>query len=525
MKGRWKDLSVRVKPILFPLSIYILILIWDLRLIGNSFFLDLFFVFSLVSIFGYFLSRKLYLTVLSIFSILISLVVVIQFIADQVFGRFLETGEVFFGVQNISLMLPELPFLLTFLDFRIVFLSFMIPPILALVLIQFWKSKSKKEESIYLPILILILLYLPNLFRGGEVNNTNKSPDHYKSQTSFGTKKFNVMIFLLEGVNSKNLDRQNSFYFSLPEARSFSPFFVSLPHSSSSLFSLLTGLEPNHNYVPRYREISGENNFLSVFQKHGYKTEIFTSGMGYFEELDKMIPYFGAELKDRKELPKLTGKKYQTFPWGIEDRALLDVSTLYSPSPGNPTLEIYLFTNTHSPYWNPEESKSKSDLFEGGLDRYRSSIKYNLGLIDSMIRLRESKIKGETIYLLTSDHGELFGEGGRYKHGHTLINEEIRVPFYILSPISIQFSNQEFGTILDIFPTLTDVLGLEYSFPTDGISLLKYSPNRTIRLKTWGKGKFGGEIKNFMKKICDTRNGDCESFNLEDIPLDSGIQK
>ncbi len=77
--------------------------------------------------------------------------------------------------------------------------------------------------------------------------------------------------------------------------------------------------------------------------------------------------------------------------------------------------------------------------------------------------LKQKKLYDDTLIILTSDHGELFGEHGGAGHGLTLFEEEIAVPLIMKLPkqktggssISPQVSN------IQIAPTIIDALGLK----------------------------------------------------------------
>ncbi len=87
----------------------------------------------------------------------------------------------------------------------------------------------------------------------------------------------------------------------------------------------------------------------------------------------------------------------------------------------------------------------------------------------------EIRAKGrwkDTVILLTADHGVQFREHGRTSYGHTLFEEEAKVPLLVripgLSgrPISHPVSS------LDMLPTLVDLFGLEEYFRVEGRSYL-----------------------------------------------------
>ncbi len=87
--------------------------------------------------------------------------------------------------------------------------------------------------------------------------------------------------------------------------------------------------------------------------------------------------------------------------------------------------------------------------------------------------LRERGLLNETVVLFTSDHGEEFLEHGGLEHGHTYYEEMLRVPLILRIP------GQAHGTVIDdavglvdVLPTVLEVLGVEAQYPTQGRSLV-----------------------------------------------------
>ena len=90
--------------------------------------------------------------------------------------------------------------------------------------------------------------------------------------------------------------------------------------------------------------------------------------------------------------------------------------------------------------------------------------------------LKQEHIYNQTVILFTSDHGEQFWEHGASLHGHTLYEEEIRIPLILLVH-GIQKRFDDIAVIAaDMAPTLADLAGYSVAPPYDdphmGISLV-----------------------------------------------------
>jgi arylsulfatase A-like enzyme len=81
-----------------------------------------------------------------------------------------------------------------------------------------------------------------------------------------------------------------------------------------------------------------------------------------------------------------------------------------------------------------------------------------------------------SLIVVTSDHGEEFWEHGSFEHGHSLFNEVIQVPLIIKLPgllgaVTKGRTVEEHVSLMDLLPTLADIMGWETPQNIDGISL------------------------------------------------------
>ena len=127
-----------------------------------------------------------------------------------------------------------------------------------------------------------------------------------------------------------------------------------------------------------------------------------------------------------------------------------------------------------------------NDLYkkEGGVDfgdtprdLYDNNITYLDRAFSRFITwLKKEGIYDRTVILFTSDHGEQFWEHGASLHGHTVYEEEIRIPLILVSH-AINTRIEDVPVIAaDLAPTIVDLAGYSVDPPYDdpymGISLL-----------------------------------------------------
>ncbi|MGH7328420.1 MAG: sulfatase family protein, partial [Polyangiaceae bacterium] len=79
-----------------------------------------------------------------------------------------------------------------------------------------------------------------------------------------------------------------------------------------------------------------------------------------------------------------------------------------------------------------------------------------------------------TLIVVSADHGEGFGEHGRFKHAHELYEELVHVPLIVHLPDQTTASARTIDvprSQIDLVPTFFDLLGTDPTPDLDGVSL------------------------------------------------------
>jgi arylsulfatase A-like enzyme len=107
-------------------------------------------------------------------------------------------------------------------------------------------------------------------------------------------------------------------------------------------------------------------------------------------------------------------------------------------------------------------------------ERYLAEVSYSDRQLGEVLRALADQTAGETLIVVTSDHGESLGEHGEvFSHGATLFEPVLRVPL-ILSGPSIP-EGRLLGAavrLIDLAPTILEVLELKPGEPMQGESIL-----------------------------------------------------
>jgi arylsulfatase A-like enzyme len=91
-------------------------------------------------------------------------------------------------------------------------------------------------------------------------------------------------------------------------------------------------------------------------------------------------------------------------------------------------------------------------------------------LLDALDRIG---VLDRTLVIVTSDHGEEFGEHGLFDHGESLYRPEIRVPLLIVLPARSRWQGvvKETVSLRDLPATILDLVDLTAESPFPGRSL------------------------------------------------------
>jgi len=132
----------------------------------------------------------------------------------------------------------------------------------------------------------------------------------------------------------------------------------------------------------------------------------------------------------------------------------------------------------------------------------------------------------DTLFIVFADHGEEFGEHGRWEHGHSMYEEQIHVPFLIKFPNQAHQAVYDglVGTI-DIYPTLLELFGLTSQTEPSGQSLIDFIEHNRTDSQTviisestlWGP-EFKSVTDPRYKYILDMHSGGEEFYDLSIDP-------
>jgi len=232
--------------------------------------------------------------------------------------------------------------------------------------------------------------------------------------------------------------------------------------------SILTGLDPNHHGVRhngQYRLDPSQVTLAEVLREKGYETTAFVSGFvldaryGLSQGFDRY--------DDRTE--PLPGQPFG----GLGERnaeATTDAALEWLRG-RDESRPFFLWVHYYDPHTEYKPPEAYASMFP--TSPYDGEIAYMDSQIGRLVAELE-KPGNDLLVLVAGDHGESFGEHSEHGHSRFLYESTQRVPLFLWSPGSLLTPRVVDGTavgLVDIFPTVLDLLGVAGDPRIDGVSL------------------------------------------------------
>jgi arylsulfatase A-like enzyme len=355
----------------------------------------------------------------------------------------------------------------------------------------------------------------------------------YERLRELGKRQPNVVLVMMESTSPLHMSHTN------PEAGT-TPFMAELAgkslfwprhyaHTPKSIFAiyqvLCSTLTELHGREPTATRPRIDCRSISeILREQGYVNGMFHSGHFRYSQKDLFFGDRGYQvLHDAHSMPN--ADNYFEWSWGIEEAASIDAMVAWADANReSPFFITYIPVYPHHPYHTPypveSHVKVKSDR---NLENYQKAIRY----IDDMMRkliadFRERGLLENTLFVITGDHGEGFGEHpGSRAHGSRLYDEQARTfaLWYAEGLFDRQaIDDRTFGHI-DLVPTLLDVLGIPAETRHRGLSAFEPRRRPMVPLYTAHGIPFTGFVDGAMKYIY---NGRARRSELYDLELDPG---
>lgn len=289
----------------------------------------------------------------------------------------------------------------------------------------------------------------------------------------------------------------------------FESAYTQAPHTSYAVTSLMTGKYMRPLLLQGFGADS--ETWAGHLRRYGYRTAAFYPPAVFFIDGDRFT-----RLRERSLDFEYRKVEFATAAQRVEQvrayvaRAKVDQRLF---------LWVHLF-EPHEPY----EAHPEHPFGDRDVDRYDAEIAAadaGLGAIVGSVRA----VRPKTVVIVTSDHGEEFGEhGGRY-HGTTVFEEQVRVPLVIdapglLTPHRVAAPVQ----LIDLLPTVLSALDIPRPARIRGTDLgplLAATAPPAEASKGFAFAETDGQTlaaRGDLRLVCERKVGACALYALGSDP-------
>lgn len=350
----------------------------------------------------------------------------------------------------------------------------------------------------------------------------------------------NVVVMLAEGIpyrhtswgaagrdSTPNLSRRAK-----TEGLRFDRFYSNYHSSIQSIFSLVCSAYPpmyvrEGNIVAQTPRIDcGE--LSEHLDKGGRDAGLFHGGrFAYYDKLSLLgnrgydVALDAEHLSDRYP-------KRKTDKWGIDDRAVVDgtLDWIDTLPDGKPFGALLIPITAHYPYWVPPDVKPRFPGRERG-EKFASAVAFFDETVERLIQgLEERGLYDDTLVVVLADHGEkvdpLVHKYGGFRNFY---QQNLHVPLVLLNPklfpnVEEERVSHRTGSIIDVMPTVLDVLGLPADERHFGQSLVsdRYEQRRVFFGAFSARNTFVGLIEGDTKFALQVKEQEPSLYDLKSDP-------
>jgi lipoteichoic acid synthase len=347
------------------------------------------------------------------------------------------------------------------------------------------------------------------------------------------TERRNVVLVHLESIRARSVTPYNEQLKTTPFLNELAKksllverAYTIIPNSLKASISVNCGIEPSLRAAVEAEPDGIPAPCLAgLLEGQGYRTVFFQSASENFM-------YFGDQAKNLgyKEYYPVETMDTEGFErsnyFGYEDEVMLKPSKEWLKKLGEkPFVAEYLTSTGHHDYFPPTRYRHEDFVEDDKLNRYLNSVRYLDFFLKNLIeQYKKLGLYENTMFIIFGDHGEGFGEHGRYVHEDNPYEESLKIPLIIHAPWRFEHGErvEELSNLTDILPTVLDLLGYEVKggkYP--GYSLLRPLPEeRTLFFSCTNREKCLASIKGNEKYIHHYGDQPDEFFDLSEDPLE-----
>jgi len=271
------------------------------------------------------------------------------------------------------------------------------------------------------------------------------------------------------------------------EALVFEHAYASYPESIKGLFAMMCARDPGFDVTAEAHAAAACTPLPETLRAAGYRTAVFHSGRFAYLGMQSIVDRLGFDVQE--DAGAIGGNVQSSF--GVDEPATVSriLAWIDRLAAGQRFFINYLPVAGHHPYAVPERGP-----FTGGDDlaAYKNALHFgDRALADLLTGLKTRGLSDRTLVVIVGDHGEAFGQHpGNFGHTQFIYEENVRVPL-IIAGAGVSGLAPRVVSMIDIAPTVLDLLGLPRSERHEGESVLAPGARMALFFTDYALGWLG----------------------------------
>jgi hypothetical protein len=333
----------------------------------------------------------------------------------------------------------------------------------------------------------------------------------------------NVVVVHLESTGARHLGVYGAALDPMPnltrlaaEGILFERAYTTYPETIKSFFATQCAMHPALDLTPEVYEHCTAPSLAAVLGGRGYHTGLFHAGRFGYLGMEAVLRGRGYQVME--DAAKIGGAYEIGF--GIDEESTVRrlLRWVDEGPRGRPFLATYLPIAGHHPYEVPAPGPF---VEHDERDRYHNALYYaDTALRQLLDGLDERGLLANTLLVICGDHGEAFREHrGNIGHTLALYEENVRVPLLIVAPGAIRERARvsRIVSLVDLMPTILDLLGLPVPATSEGRSLLEAETGMALFCTDYSLGLLGLRDGRW-KFIHEIETGQTSLYDLQTDP-------
>ena len=325
----------------------------------------------------------------------------------------------------------------------------------------------------------------------------------------------------------------------------FENAFSQIPSTLPAVTSLFTSFYPEaHQVLGQHCRLSKETQTLAkLFKESGFKTAAFSANpyvsRNYgldngFLEFEEIFTQYDVTIEHVVSVPA----EYVTrmaMEWIQSNKSSRFFMFIHYLQPHNPYDSHVAGENKANNYVDLVKGDTETLLaIDSGkitletedLTFLKKLYDQNLSYVDNEIiklvkGLRSIGLLEKTLFILMSDHGEAFGEHGRFLHNSTVYDEMIHIPLILRFPYPCRMTTKRINSlieIVDLLPSLCEIFKICPPKIVQGVSFLPLLKQSIFHLSkkrcVFAQAIGSYMIRTLKRKLIQNGNGSLELYDL-----------